>query len=47
MLIPSILFMYVSFGNVSRLEEALSMSARGDNSDATSTPDSPNLELLT
>ena len=34
MLIPSILLTCVSFDNVSRLEEAPSMSAGGDNFDA-------------
>ena len=46
-LIPSILLTYVPFDNVSRLEEAPNMSARGDNSNAAPTPDSPNLELST
>ena len=47
MLVPSILLTYVSSSNVSRLEEAPSLSARGDNSDAALTLDRPNLELST
>ena len=47
MLVPSILLTYVSSGNVSRLEEAPSLTARGDNSDAAPTSDRPNLELST
>ena len=37
----------MSSRNVSRLEEAPNLSARGDNSDATPTPDRPTLELST
>ena len=47
MFILSILLTYVSFGNISRLEEAQSLPAGGDNSDATLTPDRPNLVLST
>ena len=47
MLVPSILLTYVSSGNVSRLEEAPSLLARGDNSDVAPTPNRPNLELST
>jgi hypothetical protein len=47
MLILSILLTYVSFGNVSKLEEAPSMSAGGDNFDVAPTLDRPNLELST
>ena len=47
MLVPSILLTYVSSSNVSRLEEAPSLSARGDNSDEALTLDRPNLKLLT
>ena len=38
---------YVFFGNISRLEEAPSLSAGGDNSNAAPTLDRPNLELST
>jgi len=47
MFILSILLTYVSFGNISRLEEAQSLPAGGDNSDAAPTPDRSNLELST
>jgi hypothetical protein len=47
MLVPSILLTYVSSGNVSRLEEAPSLSTRGDNSDTAPTPNRPNLGLST
>jgi hypothetical protein len=44
---PSFFWTHVLFGNVSRLEEAPSMSARGDNSTTDLTSGRPNLELLT
>ena len=47
MFILSILLTYVFFGNISRLEEAPSLSAGGDNSNAALTLDRPNLELST